>query len=238
MATQTVELQASLPEEAELKQRALSLPEQAKRDANITDARSYGVAANTLLDIATMRKRIIEHHRIPKLKAHEAHQAICDAEAELLTPIAEAERILKSGIGAYDMGQRRIREAEERKSREEAERASLEMQEQVIEEMESSGASAEEIQAVIETPMVVARPVVRETPKVSGVSTMITWRTRLVNRKAFLQALAAGHPQTSDAMVEVKMGALDSMARSLKGSLSIPGVEVYTESNVRAGGRR
>ena len=153
----------------ELEQRALSLPEQA-RAITIRDQQTYTLAATTLQDVVAMRRQIVDYHKPLKDKAHQAHKAICDAEAGMLKPIADAEAILKRGIGAWEMEQRRIEEEARRKAEEEARRAAeVERQRLALElekarlaaeeaalvaaaEAEAAGASTDAINAILEQP--------------------------------------------------------------------------------------
>ena len=153
----------------ELEQRALSLPEKA-RSIVIRDQPTYTLAATTLQDVVAIRKQITEYHKPLKEKAHQAHQAICDAEAGMLKPIADAEAILKRGIGTWHAEQSRIEEEARRKAEEEARKAQeVERQRQALElekarlaaeqaslaaatEAEAAGASKEAVDAILEQP--------------------------------------------------------------------------------------
>jgi hypothetical protein len=221
---------SSVPQEM-----VLALPDQA-RAIVIRDQETYELAASRLLDIAAARRVIIEYHAPLKAKAHEAHAAICKAEKGMLAPVEEAERILKTSIGAYTAEQRRIQMAREQEARDAAERARLEVLEASIEAAEADGASAEEVQAIIEQPAPV--PVVYVAPivqKVSGVSTAKTYRAELVNIKLLCAAVAKG--ECSEAYVTANMPALNGVARSTRGSINIPGVRVVEDTSVRAGRR-
>jgi hypothetical protein len=236
MATIVFPLPAQQPEE-DLRRPALSLADEARAITVTSD--TYQVAAEKLLACAAMRKKIEEHHAPLKQKAHEAHKAICEAEKSLLSPILEAERILKSGIGAYDLEQRRIAEERERKEREEQGRLAAEMLEASIEEAEANGASAEEVAAIIEAPLVIPRaPAAHAVQKVSGVATATVWKAEVIDMAKLVAYIATPAGRQFLGLVQPNTTAMNSLARSLKNSVNIPGVRVYPEAQVRAGGRK
>lgn len=225
--------------EPDLEQEALSWPERA-RGFVVFDQKTYDVAARKLLALAEMRREIIQHHAEPKQKAFEAHKSICAAEKRLLDPVAEAERIIKGSIGTYDMEQRRIRETADRKAREESERLAMEQREREIVEAEAAGAAVEEVTAMIEAPMIVPRvapmaPAIQHRPA-AGVSTARTYRARVTDIKALCRAVADG--AVAHTLVLPNETALNALARAQKGVLSIPGVLVEEDFNVRAGRTR
>jgi hypothetical protein len=218
-----------------LQKQVMTLPE-AARAVVIHDQASYEFAAEKLLTVAAMRREIVEYHAPLKQKAHEAHKAICNAEASMLAPVAEAEKILKQGIAAYQIEQRRIQEEQERLARQAAEQARLEALEASIEAAEAEGASVEEVQAIIEQPMVT--PAVRVAPTiqhVAGVSAAKTYRAEVINIRELCKAVAMG--QCSEAYVTANMPALNGVARSTRGSIRIPGVRIVEDATVRAGRR-
>jgi hypothetical protein len=224
------------PEE-DLRSPALSLADEAK--AIRVTAGTYQMAASKLLDLAAMRKKIEEHHAPLKQKAHEAHKAICNAEKSLLDPIVEAERILKNGIGAYDLEQRRIAEEAERKTRIEQERLAAEQLEASIEHAEASGASDEEVAAIINTPLVIPRaPAAAAVQRVAGVSTATVWKADVVDLGRLVAYLATPEGHQFLSLVQPNQTAINSLVRSLKNSVKIPGLRVYPEAQVRAGGKR
>jgi hypothetical protein len=222
-------------ETRELEQKALTLPEQAKAII-IRDQPTYELAAEKLLAVAAMRREITEYHAPLKAKAHEAHKAICNAEAGMLAPVAEAERILKTGIATYTAEQRRIQEQREREAREAADRAAAEALEASIEAAEAEGASVDEVQAIIEQPMVAPAVYVAPTIQpVSGIGTAKTYHAELVSIRELCKAVALG--QVPEAYVSANLPALNGVARSTKGSMRIPGIRIVEDTQVRAGRR-
>ena len=223
------------PPADELKQTALTLPQQAKAII-ITDQATYEVAAEKLLGVAALRRQIVDYHKPLKQKAHEAHAAICAAEAGMLAPVAEAEMILKRGIGAYQAEQARIQEQREREAREKAEREAAELLEQQLEAAEAEGATPEEVQAIIEQPA--PAPVIRVEPTIqraAGISTAKIYRAEVFDIKKLARAVADGCVAAT--LIEGNTVALNQLARATKGSVAIPGVRVIEEQAVRVARR-
>jgi len=97
---------------------ALTYPDRAKAIV-ITDQQSYDVAAGFKLDMAAMRKKIVEEFKPMKEAANKAHKAITAKEAEYLAPITAAEEMVKQSIVAFQREQERIRQEAQRKLDEE-----------------------------------------------------------------------------------------------------------------------
>lgn len=74
-----------------------------------------------------------------------------------------------------------------------------------------------------------------EKPKAAGVSHRKTWKARVTDKRALLQAVLDGKAPESLILVDEKK--LGQLARSLGQELAYPGVEVYPEAVVAAGRR-
>lgn len=123
----------------------------------------------------------------------------------------DAESALKRGMLTY-------KQAQERKAREEREKAAAEAR-RIAEEAKAKNPEAP-------PPVVIAAPVVaKEAPKVSGVSTREVWKFRVTDPAAV--------PREYLVVDEQKLGA---MARSTKGTVTVPGVEFYSEEVMAARG--
>ena len=94
----------------------------------------------------------------------------------------------------------------------------------------------EEAAAVV-APMVtipVAAPVIK------GQSIRRTWKARVVNMQAIIDAAATGSKndnRLAKTVLIVNQTALDAFARSTKGAVTIPGVEMYEEQTMASGSR-
>jgi len=156
-----------------------------------------------------------------KDSAYQAHKAVCDREKAMLTPLKNAEKIVKKTMGDYLMKQERIRlEAEEaarRAAEEERERKLKEaMALEAAGDKEGAEAAVEEAVVMDEaTGYSVPAPV---KPKVSGVSTSKDWEITSID--------TAKVPVNFSGMElrPVDQAAVMRLIRASKGSISIPGI--------------
>lgn len=219
------------PATPELEQRALSLPEQA-RALTITDDASFGVAAEQLKGIVTLRREITEHHAPLKQAAWDSHRAIVAAEKKLLDPVAEAESIIKRAIATYTEEQQRIAAEAERQARIEAERRTEEERLAAAVEAVEQGASEAEAQAIYEMP--VAVPYVaptRSVPRIAGISTPVTYAAEALDIKLLCKSIAEG--TTPAHFVTPNMTAINQQARAMRESFNVPGCRAVKGTNTR-----
>lgn len=156
-----------------------------------------------------------------KDSAYQAHKAVCDREKAMLTPLKNAEKIVKKTMGDYLMEQERIRrEAEEaarRAAEEERERKLKEaMALEAARDKEGAEAAVEEAVVMDEaTGYSVPAPV---KPKVSGVSTSKDWEITSID--------TAKVPVNFNGMElrPVDQAAVMRLIRASKGSIAIPGI--------------
>lgn len=156
-----------------------------------------------------------------KDSAYQAHKAVCDREKAMLTPLKNAEKIVKRTMGDYLMEQERIRrEAEEaarRAAEEERERKLKEAMElEAAGDKEGAEAAVEEAVVMDEaTGYSVPAPV---KPKVSGVSTSKDWEITSID--------TAKVPVNFNGMElrPVDQAAVMRLIRASKGSIAIPGI--------------
>ena len=158
--------------------------------------------------------------------AHQAHKIAIDKKKKADAPLVEAENYLKPAIFAYAVEQERKRKAEDGRlwkiaRKEEEDRR---MAEALSAEAEGNHEEAEEIiQAPVYVPPVVVE---KQTPTVSGVSMVTTWKFRIVDELKV--------PRGYLKVDEIKIG---GVVRAMKGATSISGVEAYPETGVRSGSR-
>ena len=156
-----------------------------------------------------------------KDSAYQAHKAVCDREKAMLTPLKNAEKIVKKTMGDYLMEQERIR----REAEEAARRAAEEERERKLKEamaLEAAG-DKEGAEAAVEEAVVmdeatgysVPAPV---KPKVSGASTSKDWEITGID--------TAKVPVNFNGMElrPVDQAAVMRLIRASKGSIAIPGI--------------
>ena len=220
----------------ELESKALTLAEEARILA-VTDQPSYELAAERLLAVAALRREIEQHHEPIKRAAHTAWQQVLAAEKRLLDPVADAERVYKSAIAAYEAGQRRI-EAEARiKAEAEARRVAEEQREREIEQAEAEGADLAEVTAMLAAPLSAIRPQGQQPAFQSarGISTTTNWKGEVISFDALVNAVAAG--KASSSLVMANETAINQLARATRGTLEVPGIRFFSQATVRAGRR-
>jgi hypothetical protein len=219
----------------DLTDKVMTLPQVAK-SLIVMDQETYDLAVDKLGAVVAMRREITEYHAPLKQKAHEAHQAICDAEKTLLAPVAEAERILKRSIADYHTEQARIQAERERIAREEQERILAEAVEASILAAEKEGATTEEVKAIINQPIVAPKIHIPPTYQAAaGISIPKTYHAEVTNIRELCRAVAKG--EAPETYVTANMPCLNGVARSTRGMAKIPGVRIVEDANVRAGRR-
>ncbi len=218
-----------------LEEQALTWQERA-RGIQICVPEQHLAACDLLLAIKALRNKAEEHHRPVIAAAHKAHQQALAALERIDGPLAEAEGLIKPKIAAYEDEQKRIEAENQRRADEKARREQEELLEAQVQQAEEQGASPEEVQAIIEQPIIVPRPVTAPTfQRVAGVSTSVTWKAEVTDIRALCRAIGEG--KAAQTLVLPNSTALNGMARALKQSFSIPGVRAVPGSNVRAGRR-
>ena len=146
--------------------------------------------------------------------------------------LAEAEKLVKGKILEFQNEQDRIArelqakaDAEARKEREKLERRAAKA------EAKGKEDKAEELREQAETQ--IAPVVTSAAPKLAGISRRETWKTEITDKGALLQHIIEKRPDLLP-LVKIDQSALNGMARSLKGELDLPGVEVSKEASIAA----
>lgn len=119
-------------------------------------------------------------------KAHEAHKTATTARAQMLSPIEEAERIVKGAMVKFVDRREAERRDAERKAAEEAQRRAEEERITRAVELDAQGKTAEaeiEIARPV-VPVPVAPVVAQAPPKMAGVSTKKVWRFEITDANA------------------------------------------------------
>lgn len=171
----------------------------------------YEMAGTELKDIKAKRNQLDTLRKSMTQPLDESKEKIMDFFRQPLDWLDDAEAALKRGMLTYKQDQ-------ERKARAEREKAAAEAR-RIAEEAKAKNPDAP-------PPVVIAAPVVtKEAPKVSGVSTREVWKFRVTDPAAV--------PREYLVIDEPKLGA---MARATKGTVTVPGVEFYSEEVMAARG--
>jgi hypothetical protein len=219
----------------ELENKTLTLTQEARALA-VTDQPSYKLAVERLLAVADLRREIVAHHEPIKRAAHSARQQVIAAEKRLLDPVAEAERVYKTGIAAYESEQRRLEAEARAKAEADARRLAEEQREQELQQAEAEGADLAEVAAMLAAPLPAIRPETRPAfQSARGVSTATNWKGEVTSLETLVKAIAAG--KANIGLVMPNEPAINQLARATRGTLEVPGVRFFSESVVRAGRR-
>jgi hypothetical protein len=196
----------------------------------IIDQPSVEMAAGHLQAIAGLQSEAAKIFDPIISKAHAAHKEALTQKKNVCAPLDKAEQIIKAKLSAYTQEQQRIRLAEERRLREEAEREAALEREREIEAAEALGASADEVQTLVEAPLVRRPVVLAPAPKQTGFTARETWKAEVTDLSALIKYVSS-RPELSN-LVMANMPAINALARSMRGAFAIPGVRVYNESNI------
>ncbi|OGV45825.1 MAG: hypothetical protein A2017_18160 [Lentisphaerae bacterium GWF2_44_16] len=187
------------------------------------------VAAEFLTSIKGAAKKVKDFFADSKKKAHEAWKAVCGNEAKMLSPLEQAEEIVKKKISAYIETQNRLRFESERKAAEEAAR----LQKQADKAMKKGDTEmGESLQ--LEAAMTVAQ-VAYIPQKNEGISMRYSWNWEVEDITKIPREY-----------LTVDAGLLDSIAKTQKADANskpadflrkIPGIKFFTKSTIAAKAR-
>lgn len=214
--------------ETEIKAEALTVVEHAKI-VKIVDQETYDGACVLLLHrIKPFRKRWLSYWAEVKEPAWAAYQAIQKKFSEGDKPLEEAERQVKGEIARWDTEQEKIRQQRQREEEERVRREEEEERLRIATMAEESGATEEEVNAIVDTPVTAVAPVVERTyQKASGIATRENWKARCIDIKKLCAAVAKGTvPPT---YVLPNDSVLNARAKADRGTLNIPGVVPYND---------
>lgn len=226
-------IETAAPAEVELKEQTSELELMAEVMPVTTD-KEYEDAAEFGRMLKTKAVEVAEFFKPMKDAAHKAHKEICDREKTMLTPLSNAEKLVKQAMGAFvtkkDAERRKTEEAARRAAEAEAARCLAEavsLEEQgKKDEAEAIIGDAELFDTVASTLSVSA-----STPKVSGVTTKRDWE---------IVGIVEDKVPVSIAGVEIRLvdkAAVLRLIRASKGSVQIPGV-IYRETTNMSFNRR
>lgn len=205
----------AVPETNEIEQKIVTLSDRAMQIKVVDDA-TLLIADSVRSECLAMRKTVTEFFKPLKDAANKAHKALTSAENSELAKIVPGETHVKAEMAAYQLEQKKKRDAEEARLRKEAEeREEAERLERAAEiereaaklkaagHVEEAEAVQQEAEQVMSTPTYVPPPRLAPAPKTKNAMKMI------VNR-----------------------GALDTIAASLNNNPkatppAIPGVRFY-----------
>lgn len=214
--------------ESEIKQEALTVIEQAKI-VRIVDQASYDEAADLLLNqIKPFRKRWLAYWSDVKGPAWQAYQAIQKKFTDGDKPLEAAENTVKAEINRFDQEQERIRAERQREAEETLRKQQEEENLRAATMAEESGATEEEVNAIVSAPIVTVAPPVEPTyAKASGISSRENWKARVTDLKKLCAAIGKG--QVPITYVLPNESVLNARAKADKQTLNVPGVVAFND---------
>lgn len=172
---------------------------------------------------------VTEFFKPMKKAAHDAHKQICDREKAMLAPIANAEKLLKRTMGAYQMEkQRKQREEEERlRAIAKAEEERLLAEAIRMEELGEKEMSEEHLENAQFVANAARNIVVNNNPvKAEGVSTSTDWEIESIDpSKVPVEFM-------NQVIRPVDERAVMRLIRASKGSIEIPGIKFKSVSKI------
>ncbi len=222
----------------------------------ITTREQYARAANLLRDAATLTQKISKACEPTIKAANAAHKAATAMRNDLCAPIDEAVAVLKANMAIFQRAERE-REERERQEREKALREHEERQraqrieaERLMREAElaleraetveggvdalvaeiaadEAVAAANAAQVAIEETAVAPFIAVEERAREKGVASVLVYKWYITDKTKIPQQFWALNEKAIDAFVRVAKRATD-----------IPGIQIYTEEQIRVAARK
>ncbi len=174
----------------------------------LTNPAAADLAGRWRQEIDTQESKVVEWFAPAKQAAFKAHAAICRQERDALAPYREARRVINTKLAAWQAAQVQGLVAADESPQPTDSRSGV----------ESAAAMGGEC-----------------APRVEGVSFRENWRTEVIDKVAFVNAIAA-RPELVN-LVDPNMIALGHLARAHKSALDIPGVRIWCELSVAASRR-
>lgn len=191
----------------------------------ITTNEDYEEAGRFLVEIKTRMKQVKDYWAEPKKQAASAHKMICDKEKQMLTPLNTAEAMIKKSMVTYqaavEKARREAEEAARKRQQEEADR--------LLAEALKAESNGDDQTAAINMAMAQMIDDMKpsqqfDKPVATGTSIRKTWKAEITNPKlvpAYVNGIEVR---------EIKMSALNELAKMTNGTLEIPGVRFYQDS--------
>jgi prophage DNA circulation protein len=185
--------------------------------AEFTQAGAWLKTIKGLLNkIETARTRITQ-------PMNQALRAVNEQAREQSAPLLTAETKLKRSMGAYTTEQDRLRREEQRKADEAARKQQEQLQAKAV-AAAAKGKIERAEQLAHQAASVVAPVIQREAPKVAGITTREVWKFEVTDPSLV--------PREYLSVDETK---IRRVVQALKGDMQIPGVRIYSDTQIAAG---
>lgn len=222
-----VKKQVSLPDTQEIDKKAISAVEEAK-EMPVAVRPEYEAAGAFLLVLKGLEKEINETFD-PMIKAaYDAHRTIIATRDKHRAPIIEAEKIVKLKMGDFQKLEEKRIQYEEVRLREAAKKAEEEDRLRTAQHLIEEGREEEALMLLeekVETPPIILPE--SSAPKIKGIVTREVWKFRITDPTKI--------PCEYHTIDESK---IRQVVKATEGKIQIPGVEIYMEKEIAAGGRK
>ena len=213
-----------------------------KSEDLLASARSYRIvspdvaiaAGEDLVAVKTLAKQVEEKRTAITGPINQALREVNALFKPAQEWLAEAERLLKGALLAFNAEQARIAGEAQAKADAEAakEREKLERQ---AERADAKGRTAEAEELHSRAQAQVAPVVTSAAPKIAGLVGRETWRAEVLDKAALVRHVVEARPDLM-ALLQVDQAGLNGLARTLKDALVLPGVRVVKEASIAARG--
>ena len=185
-------------------------------NALIVDTKeSFEYAGEIVLDIDAMIKKVETYWKELKRKAHEAHKAITAKESEMLGPLKDKRKTLRSKISVYLTIQEKIRQEEQKKIDAERRQQEAELKQKQEEAAKIAEKNEEPEPVVLETyvPPVIVQPEVLKTTRMNTgtISQKKDITVEVVDISLLLNEIVKGNVPSS--IIEIKEAKLKSFIK-------------------------
>ena len=169
-----------------------------------------------------------------KKAAHDAHKQICDREKAMLTPLANAEKIVKKAMGAWIDEQERLRREEEERLRKQADEEAQRLLEDAAKDSENGdelSAEAKLNEAVMTSTIGSSITVAPTDYKQKGVG---------VRKEYEITAIDSDKVPVTFSGMEIRpvdTKAIMSLIKASKGKIQIPGITYVEKTGISLSGK-
>jgi len=194
------------------------------KNYRVVNQEGYTSAAFELKKIKDKTKIIEEARKAITKPLDEAKKKAMDLFRDPLELLTRAEKFVKKAILDFQQRQEKVRREQEAKLREQQRKEAERLQKRA-EKAESKGQEekAEELKQQAEEKQAINPTVAPTFEKTKGISTKKIWKFKIVDIKSIPREYM---------MPDEK--AIGQIVRATKGTLQIPGVEIYSEETIAA----
>jgi hypothetical protein len=201
----------------------------------IVDVASYRQAGEIFRGIKARRAAVrdlfeplLDGAKNAKNAAEANRKAVKATWDEWEAPLVSAQRIIESGMLAWEDEQRNIAAQRQREADEKARKAEEDRRLAEAEQLVSEG-KEEEAEQLLDEDIVVHATVPNETPKLEGIHTRWTYSGKVVDLMALIKYICV-HPEYIN-LIEAHQPSVNALARSQRDSMDIPGVQLVKTSS-------